>query len=826
MARYVVHYQDGSVALIDVLCFRDINDWNGYSTNTFLTRTTSASIAWSGSSKAEHTPRLYHFTWRNPHPEKVIESIDFERGPLDKPAPLCMAITCGDAMPTGPETGVLWAKVEENCKIKLEGPRSLELTGQQSFVSAPIGEYEATVLQGSDAIRTGGVTVGRGNVTWMDASSPIVRVRQPSPTPAQRFLVQIKCIRSLAISRDHQVLVCTAGDGSVALYRRGTNGYSHITTSHTLSLSFDTFAAIGPEGNVLVTGDDSGKVCLWDSETLELLETLRDDPKSRVRSLAISPNGKMLAIGDARGRVELWDLDSKVKLGEIPAHAREVGALTFSPDGKLLATGELQWLPKKDNEWVDTENTEESYLKVWNVTTREPVFELRGHWGSVNSIAFSPDGQVLASASQDSSIRLWNMADGKQLRVLFGFDALNDVAFSPDGSKIAAACNQGVVQVWETQTARLLYDFAAHWNNTIQIAFTGDGSLVTGGGDNATCMWNLASLPHAAEAEDASPQPVEVIRFASCKGVSVTASGNEMLLAAIDFGGGNGSVWDRTTHRQIARFYPKYPMGEGSILLGNIAFLPEGNLLARSSNPTCIRQYDEAFGKNDLLRGEGYGNMAVSPDGHRLVATDCDKKRVDLIELDYGTIRKGPSFPALGGPWQPAFRADGERIAVPTDKGYVALIDTKTLETVGKISHDDNAARICRFSPKSGLLLVAGESVKLWDAENMELIAELRGPEQSVYAMAFSPDGRFAVTGGGAGPWTKKAWDFHGEICIWDCESHELVRKFSAHQFGVENTAFTSDGKSLFTTGWDGKVCQWDFATLVSDAGTEVAAKP
>jgi WD40 repeat protein/serine/threonine protein kinase len=827
VAKYAVHYQDGDVETIDVLGIRHINDWNGVNSNVLLTRTSQAAIGWTGSVKAEHIPRLYHYTWQNPHPKKQIVSIDFERGPLSKPAPLCMAITCDDDPTPVPESGLLWAKLPEEFTLNLEGPRSFNLAHQQNVLDLPPGNYKATVLKGGEVVRQGTVSVAAGEVTWFDGGEWMVRVQEPSPEPAQQFVVQVKCIHSIATSKESDVLLCTAGDGTIALFRRGANGYQHVKTSHTLNSNWHMFAALTPNGRQLVTGDGGGKVRLWNAETLEEIDTLRDDPESHVRSVAVAPNGKTLAIGDTKGRVEIWDLASKEKIGDFVAHAREVGALAFSPDGRLLATGEWQWLRKNDNEWVDTENTDESYLKVWDPETHELKWKLPGHWDSVRSVVFSPDGQMFASASDDGSVRVWSAEDGRQIKVLFGFDALYDVAFSPDGTKLAAGAECGIVQVWDVETGRLLHDFSAHWDRVSQIEFAGERSLVTGSYDNTLRVWDLEVLPEAEPGTEDAPGPTDVIRFATRQGLCVSVSDDGRRLAAIDVGAAMGSVWDRQTHRRVAKIYPKFPLGEGLMLLGTMSYVPGGSILTRSSGPTCVRQYDSHLEKNDIMRQDGVGNFAVSVDGRYAAVADWKKKRIDLLELQLGTIRKGPAFPALGAPWQPGFSPDGTRIAVPTQKGRVVIIETETLNVVDTLEHDTERATICCFSPKGDALLAAGESVKLWDPDTKELIGELEGPSHTVYAATFSPDGQFIVTAGGAVPWEDKLRQFAGEICVWARATRELVLKLPAHEFGATSLAFTSDGKSLFTTGCDGKVCEWDFAEILkfSDANGLVLAE-
>jgi uncharacterized protein with WD repeat len=172
---------------------------------------------------------------------------------------------------------------------------------------------------------------------------------------------------------------------------------------------------------------------------------------------------------------------------------------------------------------------------------------------------------------------------------------------------------------------------------------------------------------------------------------------------------------------------------------------------------------------------------------------------------------------------QPALASDGTRIAVPTDAGRVVLVDAASLEVVHAFEHDTNEATVCDFSPDGATLLVAGRSIKLWDANSQKLIAELEGPAHTVWTAAFSPDRQYAVTGSGAELRADKPWDSTGEICVWDTATHELVLKFPAHDFGVYDLDFSHDGQSLFTTGFDGHVRQWVFESLLGHAAAKVS---
>ncbi len=159
-------------------------------------------------------------------------------------------------------------------------------------------------------------------------------------------------------------------------------------------------------------------------------------------------------------------------------HVNWVRAVSFSPDGKLLAT-------------ASGDNT----VKLWDASTGKEIKTLTGHTNSVNGVSFSPDGKLLATASGDNTVKLWDASTGKEIKTLTGHtNWVNGVSFSPDGKLLATASGDNTVKLWDLSTGKVIKMLTEHTNSVNGVSFSPDGKLLaTTSGDNTVKLWDAST---------------------------------------------------------------------------------------------------------------------------------------------------------------------------------------------------------------------------------------------------------------------------------------------------------------------------------------------
>ncbi len=412
---------------------------------------------------------------------------------------------------------------------------------------------------------------------------------------------------------------------------------------------------------------------------------------------------------------------------------------------------------------------------------------LKGHQDGVSSVAFSPDGQKLVTASRDGTARIWDL-QGNEIAVLPGHqDEVSSVAFSPDGQKLVTASGDGTARIWDLRGNEIAL-LQGHQDGVNSVAFSPDGQkLVTASGDRTTRIWDLRGNEIALL--QGHQDWVSSVAFSPNGQKLVTASGV-----------GTARIWDLRGN-------------EIAVLQGHqdgvssVAFSSDGQELVTASRDGTARIWDLRGNEIAVLQGhQGWvSSVAFSPDGQELVTASRDgTTRIwDLLGSEIAV------FPGHQG-WvnSVAFSPDGQKLATASRDGTAKIWDLRGNEIAVFPGHQDGVSSIA-FSPDGQKLVTASGdgTARIWDLRGSE-IAVFPGHQGWVSSVAFSFDGQKLATASGDG--TARIWDLLGnEIAV-----------LPGHQDWVSSVVFSPDGQKLATASRDGTARIWDLL------GNEIAVLP
>jgi len=408
-------------------------------------------------------------------------------------------------------------------------------------------------------------------------------------------------------------------------------------------------------------------------------------------------------------------------------HSDFVYSVAFSPDGKLALSG-----------------SEDNSLKLWQVSTGRELRTFKGHSDSVYSVAFSPDGRLALSGSSDSTLKLWEVSSGRDMRTFKGHSrSVLSVAFSPDGQLALSGSEDNSLKLWQVSTGRELRTFKGHSRSVGSVAFSPDGKLaLSGSADNSLKLWQVST-----------GRELRTFKGHSFYVRSVAFSPDGKL-ALSGCWGGSLKLWQVSTGRELRT------VKEISGYVYSVALSPDGKLALSGSLDHSLKLWQVSTGR-ELRTFKGHSrsvrSVAFSPDG-KLAWSDS-------YELKLWQVSTGRKLRTFYG-------------------------------------HSSGISSVA-FSPDGKLALSGSEdnSLKLWQVSTGRELRTFKGHSYSVYSMAFSPDGKLALSG---------SW---GRLKLWQVSTGRELRTFYGHPNNVTSVAFSPDGKLALSGSWYGSLKLWQVST-------------
>ena len=468
-------------------------------------------------------------------------------------------------------------------------------------------------------------------------------------------------------------------------------------------------------------------------------------------------------------------------------------SVAFSPNGKLLAMGDTK-----------------GEIHLWQVSPPGLLFTFEGHTSWILSITWSPDGKIFASSSYDRSIKLWNAHTGECVKTLTGHDNwVLSVAWSPDGKTIASGGDDRTIRLWNPHTGECIKTLIGHGNWVFSVAWSpvsaaspqGIGNILASSGDDKTIrLWDVRQgkclkvlSGHSNWVRSVAWSPVSA---ASSQGIdTILASGSDDQTI---------KLWNPNTGKCL-----KTLTGH-TYWVSSVAWSPNGQTLASSSHDQTVKLWDISEEKClKTLQGHSkwVWSLAWSPDSKTLASGSYDQS-VKLWNSRTGQCTRtlqGYTNWVFSVSWSP----DGQTLASSSEDRTVKLWDVRTGKCIKTLSGHKGLVFSVAWSSihttsVEGIeqIIVSGsddQTVKIWDPKRGKCIKTLSGHKGLVWSVAISPDGKIIASSSN-----------DQTVKFWDVSTGQCLRTLDGHSDPVHSVAWSPDGQILASGSYDKTGKLWD----------------
>ncbi|WP_069073823.1 AAA-like domain-containing protein [Nostoc sp. KVJ20] len=436
-----------------------------------------------------------------------------------------------------------------------------------------------------------------------------------------------------------------------------------------------------------------------------------------------------------------------------------VYSVDFSPNGQLLASA-----------------SDDNTIKLWSIDG-SLITTFRGHSKPVYSVSFSPNGQLLASASDDNTIKLWSI-DGSLITTFRGHSKpVYSVSFSPNGQLLASASDDNTIKLWTVEKRHVLKTLKGHQKRVTSVSFSPDGQTIASGSlDKTINLWSKDG------------------NFIK----TLTGHGDGVLSVSFSPDGktiASGSL-DKTIKLWNSNDYSSTTLPELSSGVYSLKFSPDGKTLASGSGDSTIKLWSNNGSELTIFKGHSRGVVSVSfsPDGKTLASASADNT-IKLWGTHHTLLTTIKSHD--GRVYSVSFSPDGKFIASASVDKTVKLWGSngRVLKTLGQ--HFDKVYTV-NFSPDGKFIASAGEdkTIKLWSLDSKEL-KTFKGHTDAVQSVSFSLNSKILASA--SNDKTIKLWSLDGR------ELHIL----KGHNATVNSVSFSPDGKTLASGSNDKTIKLW-----------------